>query len=104
MKRLPYKPGYVVDAVRTTLQIERLRERFPSRVAHIHLTAGPTVLEVRFRARARGAADETASRDEAMAHRIEGEADNLAEQANLVIDTSSLTLEQVINQIAPLCN
>ena len=92
--------GYVIDSVRTVLQVNELRRAFSfsNDVVHLHLTASPSVLRERFACRATGSIEEPGSYGEAVSHRIEEAVESLSGIADIRIDTSELTPEEVFAQ------
>jgi chloramphenicol 3-O-phosphotransferase len=93
------RPGLVIDAVRTTAQVDRLRERFQARIYHIHLTASRENLERRFENRRQLLPGETTTYAEALAHEIGGQQDALRAVADFVVDTSTLTTLAVYERV-----
>jgi adenylosuccinate synthase len=79
----------VVDAVRRAEQVERLRDRFPGRVQHVHLVVDPDLL-VRRHAERQHDVVEPGTYDEVRAHPTEAGIEALAETADVVFDPSRL--------------
>ena len=84
----------ILDSARIAKQIEALRSRFCEKVVHIHLYADVDALEVRYAAR------ETDVREfdtyaEAAEHGTEAQVSTLATIADLVLDASAATSEEL---------
>jgi len=85
----------VVDAVRTREQVQALRQGLPAcRIAHIHLLAKAVLLAERFTSRER-AGDAELSWHQAMEAPAEAGTESLKSEADLVLDTTLLTPEDV---------
>lgn len=90
----------VVDAVRIPEQIDAVRAAYGQRVFHIHLTAPVNVLEHRFTSRAEKDFKEASSYSEASRNRTEANVKKLAGIADVVIDTSKCTKDDVVIRAA----
>lgn len=84
----------VVDSSRLLAQIDALRRMFPRRVVHVHLTAPEAELASRYAARPSEVV-ELASYQEVRANATEAAVDELAAQADVVIDTARATEDDV---------
>jgi adenylosuccinate synthase len=82
----------VVDAVRRTSQIERLRDAYP--VTHIHVHAPEEELSNRYRGRDSGL-QELESYAEVRKNATEGQVIDLADEADVSIDTQRCTIGDV---------
>ena len=80
-------PLVVVDAVRKPFQVDRLRERWAGAIVHVHLVASLADLERRHAAR--DPSREPASYAQVKADATEAAVDDLADLADLVIDSSA---------------
>jgi adenylosuccinate synthase len=82
----PHRP-IVVDSARTVPQVSSVRSALVD-VRHVHVRADRAELEARF---ARGDKDlvDAPSFDEAMSHLVERNIDDLAQLADVVVDSSS---------------
>jgi adenylosuccinate synthase len=89
----------VVDAPRLLAQIEGLRRMFPRRVVHVHLTAPEALLAERYATRPTQV-EELASYEEVRANATEAAVDELAAQADVVIDTARATEDDVFIRAA----
>jgi len=85
----------LVDAARTADQIAHIRRKFGAHVVHIHLKAGLSALEQRF---ARRGAD-ISSYDAVQANATEAGVRQLSNIADVVIDTSNCTPEDVLVRV-----
>lgn len=95
------QPLAVIDSVRMAIQVAELRRAFGRRVVHVHLTASPTALEARFLDRQRtGAVDEGTSYAAAKADPTEMQVDDLAEDADVRIDTGTSSPKDVLVRVA----
>lgn len=99
MDREPFPPRVVVDSVRTTDQLRRLRQLSGGRILHVHLTAPMHVLATRFSARA-AAPYQDADYSTVLKNKTERLVDELGEIADLTIDTDSSTVSNVLSQVA----
>lgn len=75
----------IVDSIRTNDQAASLRAAFGSRVVHVHLIAPLEELEKRFASRP--GTEGTKGYSDAMQNATESQVDNLADIADVVIDT-----------------
>lgn len=91
----------VVDSARILAQIEGLRIAFGRRVVHLHLQAPPDVISARYEGR-RGSSNlvEMSSYSEVRENPTEAAIDQLAEHADVVIDTARCTAEDVFTRAA----
>jgi adenylosuccinate synthase len=94
--RSSYTNLVVVDSVRTTEQVRLLRASAGGqrRIFHVHLTAQENDLAERFRTRAR-AEDASLTWSEAMQAVGETTVDTLGEMADVLIDTTRLTVTDI---------
>lgn len=90
----------VVDAVRIPEQIDAVRAAYGQRVFHIHLTAPVNVLEHRFTLRAEKDFKEASSYSEVGRNKTEANVKKLAGIADVVIDTSKCTKDDVVIRAA----
>lgn len=86
----------VVDSVRTNNQIKTIREAYGAAVKHIHLTAPADVLKVRYDAKHNMAP----SYEEVCSNRTERRVGNLADSADIVIDTDRCNEKDVLIRAA----
>lgn len=98
-RSLPPDTDVVVDAVRIEPQITALRERFGSRITHVHLTAPLDVLTERYRSRGNPSM-EFGSYEAARANQTESKIEKLADIADIVIDTQRNTEADVEIRVA----
>lgn len=84
----------VVDSPRLLSQIEALRRTFPRRVVHVHLTAPIPVLAERYETR-ESEVQELGSYEEVRQNATEASVSELASHADVVIDTSRATEDDV---------
>lgn len=87
-----------VDCVRTTKQIERIRNAFRSGVTHVHLTAPVEVLRKRYSQRY--AHSHAPSYDRVMSNKTESNVWNLADTADIVIDSKRCNPDDVLVRAA----
>jgi len=92
---LPAESIVVIDAVRITSQIDGIREAFPARVYHIHLTASGDVLAKRYASK-NSQVTEVSSYDQVRINRTERNVEDLAEIADIVVKTDQCTAEDVL--------
>ncbi len=92
----------VVDAVRIENQVRALREAFGSKVVHIHLTAPPEVLAMRFAKRRQQSKDMAITYAQAKADPTEAQVETLRDLADAVIDTDRCTEADVAARAASL--
>lgn len=91
---LPIEALLVVDSVRIPEQIAAIRDAFGAAAYHVHLTAPEQILEQRYSERA-AEKDLGISFADARRQSTEKKSSNLAELADLVIDTSRCTRDDV---------
>lgn len=96
---LPHDARILVDAVRRTDQVETLRRAFGQRVVHVHLTAPDDVLAIRYRER-NATMTELASYEAVRVNATEAAVGTLAADADIVIDTSRSTPDDVVVRVA----
>ncbi len=89
----------VVDSARTLEQIERLRDVFGGRVVHVHVSAPDAELERRFSARDNQEVSEPRTYADARSNATERAVDNLAREADLVLDTRRCDAEDVCERL-----
>jgi len=87
--------GVVVDSVRIRGQIDELRRAFGSRIVHVHLLASESLRRSRYKLRG-----DVHAFGKVMANRTERQVDQLASVADIVIDTSSNTADDVATRVA----
>jgi len=85
----------VIDAVRISEQVDALRAGLPRQVIHVHLDASRSVLEARYRRRRRSRVAEKATYAEVLANPTESRVPELADDADVVIDTALSTKRDV---------
>jgi adenylosuccinate synthase len=101
VEKLPPDAVIVVDAVRTTSQIEAIRRAYGARVFHIHLEAAPEVLARRYdRKRKQKGFREFGSYSELSSSKTERRIGELAGVADVVIATDRCTNEDVLARAA----
>jgi len=88
----------IVDSIRTSDQAASLRAAFGSRVVHVHLIAPLEELEKRFASRP--STEGTKGYSDAMQNATESQVDNLADIADVVIDTKRCAPEDVLVRTA----
>ena len=91
----PTTAFFVVDSVRTLDQLRWVQETFGGLMTHVHLTASPEVLSVRYRSRFEGNRYQDVVGDP-----VERRVGLLASSADLVIDTKSLGPDSVLGCVA----
>ncbi len=96
---LPRDARVVVDAARIATQVEAIRRAFGQRVVHVHLTAPVSELALRYASRS-GAIGELPTYEAVHADRTEADVDSLASRADIVIDTSRSTPDDVVVRVA----
>lgn len=94
VQAMPVDAMVIVDSVRIERQVRAIREKFGSRVTHIHLTAPMEILEARYASR-RGHVQELSSYQEVRANATEQGVEALAEIADVVIDTHDASEDEV---------
>ena len=95
----PKQKSWIVDAVRKRRQVEHFREAFGALVLHVHLTAPEDVLQQRYAARLTNARDATPYAA-AIQHENEVASRGLVEIAELALDASRLTPQEMAQLIA----
>ncbi len=91
----------IVDSVRIKKQIDGVRRAFGSRVVHIHLTADPAILRLRYNKRMRTARiKELPLYDDAARNATEVGVESLKEFADVVIDTGRCTEADTMIRVA----
>ena len=95
---LPDDATIVVDSVRKREQLRSLRRGFGNRVTHVHITAPDEVLKSRYGKRE--GAGELPSYDDLRRNRTEHEIERLAQVADVVVDTSLASPEDVLVRVA----
>lgn len=101
LKKNPNAERIAVDAVRISQQVNHVREKYGSRVSHVHLTAPPQVLEQRFNERKKNRpGDSSLSYGDANLNKNEREIELLAEEADTVVDTERTTTSDVLVRVA----
>ncbi|MDO8309014.1 MAG: adenylosuccinate synthetase [Actinomycetota bacterium] len=94
-------PLVVVDSVRQLSQVSSLREAFPGRIIHIHLTAPLQVLEERYEQRRKTSSmQELATYSAVAADEIEKNVETLENDADVAIDTDRCTHLDVLTRAA----
>ena len=96
------EPLMVIDSVRVLGQIQALRERFGRRVWHVHLfSSDPAELAHRYeQRRSHAALQELASYDAVLENRTESAVPDLAQHADLVLDTHRNTEADILVRCA----
>lgn len=89
----------LVDAVRKKKQIDAVRQGFGQRVVHVHLNAPRRELARRYRER-NGPVKEKRSYKAASEHATERQVARLADVADIVIDSSTCTPEDLVVRVA----
>lgn len=95
----PFDAILIVDSARRKEQIDHLRSGFGQRVVHVHLTASEAELGRRFRAR-KGPVKDKRSYKAVLASKTEQQVEQLAECADIVIDTERCSREDVVVRVA----
>lgn len=92
-------PGLiVVDSTRTSNQIGHLRAAFgPRRILHVHVTASENVCATRYQERR---SDGDVTWEEAKSDPTEQAVHNLAKEADVLIDTDQIGVEDVVVRVA----
>lgn len=86
---------YVVDSARIEGQIEAIRKAYGPEVFHVHVTAEPEVLKMRYLARARSE-DAGVEYEILKSNRTERNVESLAKLADVVVDTDRCTAGAVL--------
>jgi adenylosuccinate synthase len=94
----PRPTTLVVDSVRTLGQVRSFREEYGSLVTHVHLTAPPDDLKARYNERQRRVAGTTYPFAEVRANSTEQHIEELAGEADLVVDTVRCTPGDVLTR------
>jgi adenylate kinase family enzyme len=90
----------VVDSARTLSQVEALRDLRPEGRYHVPLTADPATRASRYEARRDvRQSDRSMEFEELAADPLEQAADNLKLKADLVVDTSDASLDDVVERV-----
>jgi adenylosuccinate synthase len=97
--RLAESAVVVVDSVRIKSQIEAIRDAFGARVVHVHLTAPSAVLKRRYLTRS-GPVKELRSYAAVQENETENRVEDLAQPADIVIDTQRNTPEDIFVRVA----
>jgi adenylate kinase family enzyme len=96
----PIEPLTVLDAARTSEQVDAIRVRFPNVVVkHVHLSASEAVMGQRYEHRARPG-DEQTTYAAARANATEAAVGNLAASCDPFVDTSAHDPEGVVRAVA----
>ena len=90
----------VVDAVRILEQIRQIRRAYGFQVKHVHLTAPKHILESRYAERTKASVKELQSYAQVEKNPTEARVDNLQESADIVIDTSLCTPQDVFTRVS----
>lgn len=98
-KELPDDAPIVVDAVRIKEQIDHIRSGFGQRVKHIHIEASPSDLSDRYGHRVPNVA-ELPSYEDVQKNVTESQVPELAQAADVVVNTSRCTPEDVLVRVA----
>jgi adenylosuccinate synthase len=88
----------VVDAVRIIGQIKHIRRGYGFLVKHVHLSAPDSVLEDRYKQRGDGNVKELSTYSQVRGNRTESRVVQLEKSADIVIDTSLCTPEDVFTR------
>ena len=88
----------VVDAVRIVAQIKHIRKGYGFQVKHVHLKAPKAVLEARYKSRGDANVKELTSYSQVRLNKTESRVKELEESADIVIDTSLCTAEDVFTR------
>jgi adenylosuccinate synthase len=91
----------VVDAVRINDQVHKIREEAAEPVFHVHLTARPEVLRRRFESK-KGRLDEGADYERIRSNPTEARIGQLADIADLVIDTTTTSIDEAAGLVVAL--
>lgn len=99
---LSQSTSLLLDSVRRDFQINRARERWPSRVSYVHLIVPRAVARERYDSRRIGdmASDQFVSFDEAKQSETEQHAETLAALADLVLDMDKMTVDAAADAVA----
>ncbi len=90
--------GVIVDSARIKEQIEYLKDYFGPHVTHIHLTAPKNELKNRFKSRRNGILDKESEYSNIKQNQTERQIEDLANIADLVIDTKRSTEGDVLTR------
>jgi adenylosuccinate synthase len=89
-------PNIIIDSVRIKEQIQVIREAYGQVVVHVHLTAPVSELEQRFNRRRQQGREKDFQYSEVRANPTEKQVEELAEVADVVIDTKRCTEQDVL--------
>jgi hypothetical protein len=90
----------IVDAVRTSSQVEALRS--VARVVHVHLTAPLAILQRRYERRRQAAPElEFHSFEQVRENATENNIEQLATDSALVVDTGDLLIHETVGKVVP---
>lgn len=89
----------VVDAVRILEQIKQVRRAYGFQVKHVHLTAPKNVIERRYSKRRKASVKELLSYAQVEENPTEARVEELKESADIVVDTSLCTPEDVFTRV-----
>ena len=90
----------VVDAVRILEQIRQIRRAYGFQVKHVHLTAPKQILESRYAERTTASVQELQSYAQVKENPTEARVEELQESADIVIDTSLCTEQDVFTRVS----
>jgi adenylosuccinate synthase len=88
----------VIDSVRTLDQVAAIRDAFGARVTHIHLTAPPEELELRFNQRRLLHTDKDYEYSVVKKNATEQQVETLASSADIVVNTQRCTASDVLTR------
>ena len=86
----------VVDSIRIREQLETIREVYGTSVFHFHLTASISLLEERFNNRVQQGEEKAIKYSELMKNATEKQIGDLAEFADLLINTEVSSIQEVL--------
>lgn len=96
------KRNVIIDSVRTTDQVEALREAYGRKVVHVHLHAPPEVLTRRYLAKFSKKSNEVKSYAETQRNRTEKNVGKLDNISDISINTDRCNIDDVFERVASL--
>ena len=91
----PKSQAFVIDCVRSPLQLRPIKNKYGSHATLVYLTSTPQTLSTRYTARG-----EKLPYSQATKHSSESKIQNLREMADLVIDTTNTSADQATHIVA----
>lgn len=101
----PRTERWLLDSVRKHRQVEVFRERYGDTVLHLHLTAPEDLLRTRYEDRRTSNSNhaDDPHYEEVIEHSNEISSRSLGSIANLRLDVSSVSLEEIVGTVATFC-